>query len=153
MPEQTLMNFYPSRIAFLKYYFLGVLFIILGIVLFSGIIEFLKFLEPYRMNFLYLIPLGIILIFAAEAMRLSDKFTITDFRIIERYGIISRNEEAVPLEKVANYSITQTGLERLFNIGDIIIQSSGGSEEPEITMNKAPKIREVKELLDKIIHK
>jgi len=153
MPEQTLLKFYSTRLAFIKYYFLGILLVILAIVLYSGTIRFFSFLDPYKINFLFLIPVGVVVVAVAEIKRISDVYMITNFRILERWGILAKNEESVPLEKIANYGIDQSVIGRIFGVGDISIESSGGSAEPEIVIKKAPKVKSIKELLDKIIHK
>jgi uncharacterized membrane protein YdbT with pleckstrin-like domain len=149
MEEKTILTFHPTRLSYFKLYFVGLLLILLSLLGYLGIF---KVNVPNVYFLLGLFP-GTILILLAEILRLFSTYTITDQRIIERYGIFSKKEDSVAWDKISSLSLQQTFLERLMNIGDIELWSVGGSEEPEITLMNVPNIKKVTSLIDSLIKK
>jgi uncharacterized membrane protein YdbT with pleckstrin-like domain len=149
MEEKTILTFHPTRLSYVKLYFLGLLLILLGLFGYLGIFR----VNIPNVSFLLGLFLGTILILLAEILRLFSTYTITDQRIIERYGIFSKKENSVTWDKISSSSLQQTLFERLMNIGDIELWSVGGSEEPEITLMNVPNIKKVTSLIDSLIKK
>lgn len=50
---------------------------------------------------------------------------VTNFRVVRRHGVLSREGVEIPLDRVSNVNFHQSILERLFGAGDLIIESSG----------------------------
>lgn len=154
MAEQTYLIFHPARLAFLKWYILGVIIIILGFLFFFDIIPISSLIKDYNIYFLLFFgATGIILLGIAEILRKNDKYAITNNRIIEKSGIINIEEDSIYWEKVANYELKQNLFDRIFKVGTIKIWSTGGEEEPEVIIKKAPNVKRIRLLLDKLIQK
>ncbi|HUG83367.1 MAG TPA: PH domain-containing protein [Euzebya sp.] len=52
-------------------------------------------------------------------------FVVTTDRVIYRSGIISKAGQNIPLERINNVAFSQTVLERLLRVGDLVIESAG----------------------------
>jgi len=102
---------------------------------------------------IFFITAGLFLILIAELLRRNDKYAITSFRVIEKSGIINIDEDSVYWEKLSNYELTQNFIDRIFNIGTIKLWSTGGADVPEVIIRKAPNVKKIRFLLDKLIQK
>jgi len=153
MPEQVYAAFHPTRLAYFKFYFIGFLLILIEIAIFFNFIS-VGFLKNYEIYLLLLVPLGIFIWFIAEIKRKIDTYIITNYRIIEKRGIINIKEDSINWEKISNYSLTESAIDRIFNIGTIRLYSMGGiEEEAEVTVKRAPNVHKIKALLDKLIER
>ena len=56
---------------------------------------------------------------------LTTNLTITNDRIVYRYGVVAKQGMEIPIERVNNVSFRQGILERLFGNGDLTIESGG----------------------------
>ena len=52
-------------------------------------------------------------------------FVITSDRLIYRHGVIGKAGIEIPLERVNNVNFTQTIIERMIGVGDLLIESGG----------------------------
>jgi len=153
MPEQVFIVFHPTRLAYFRFYFIGFILILISISIFFRFIQ-IEFLRNYEIYFLALVPLGVLICFIAEIMRRIDTYTVTNYRIIEKRGIINIKEDSINWEKISNFSLTQNAVDRLFNIGTIRLYSMGGVEkEAEVTIKRAPHVHKIKDLLEKLIER
>ncbi|MDI6734787.1 MAG: PH domain-containing protein [bacterium] len=78
-----------------------------------------------------------------------DIWVITNLRVIDEYGIFSHNSKESPLDKINNISYRQSLFGRIFNYGDIQIQTAA---EMGATTNKfvsSPKL--LKDTLTKLL--
>jgi len=75
--------------------------------------------------------LGIIIIIIGILKRYSTEFAITNKRVYCRYGVIARTTAETELRKVTDTSLSQGFFGRLFNFGDVRINTAG-SERFEI---------------------
>ena len=158
MPEQTYLVYHPTRLAFLKWYLIALIFIIAGVfVILSafGIIPFnLPIPKDYSIYTVFIPFIGLVFIIIAGMFRKVDTYYITNFRIVERKGIVNIKEDSINWEKISNYSLTQSAIDRLFNVGTIRLYSMGGiEEEAEVTIKRAPHIHKIKALLEKLIER
>jgi uncharacterized membrane protein YdbT with pleckstrin-like domain len=55
----------------------------------------------------------------------STHFVVTTDRVIYRSGVISKKGQNIPLERINNVAFSQTVLERILNVGDLVIESAG----------------------------
>lgn len=53
------------------------------------------------------------------------RFTVTNYRVIWRVGVVARDGVEIPLDRVSNVNFHQSMLERVLGAGDLIIESSG----------------------------
>ena len=158
MVEQTYLVFRPTRLAYLKWYILSLAIIIIGIVVILSAYEMIKvgITVPgeYSLYTLAIPFIGVVFLLLVSFMRKVDTYYITNFRIIEKRGLFNIKEDSINWEKVSNYSLNQSAIERVFNIGTIRLYSMGGiEEEAEVTIKKAPNIHKIKALLDKLIER
>ena len=52
-------------------------------------------------------------------------FVVTSHRLIYRQGVVARGGVEIPLERVNNVNFTQTIIERMIGVGDLLIESGG----------------------------
>src|SRR4051812_6597862 len=57
--------------------------------------------------------------------RVATMYTITDRRIIIRKGILSRHERAAHIDRVQNVNLTQSFLDRIFQVGTLDFDTAG----------------------------
>lgn len=75
----------------------------------------------------------------------TTNLTITNDRIVYRYGIIAKQGMEIPIERVNNVSFRQGILERIFGNGDLTIESGG--EDGEQFFSHVRKPAEVQRLI------
>jgi len=157
MPERTYLIFHPTRLAFLKWYLIALIIIAVGIFIILSAFEIIKVVtisKDYSLYTIFIPFIGVIFIIIAGLLRKVDTYYITNYRIIEKRGIINIKEDSINWEKISNYSLTQSAIDRLFNIGTIRLYSMGGiEEEAEVTIKRAPHIHKIKALLEKLIER
>jgi len=158
MPEQTYLIFHPTRLAFLKWYLIALIFIIIGVFVILSAFEIIKLgltvPKDYAIYTVFIPFIGVIFIVIAGLFRKVDTYYITNFRIVEKRGIINIKEDSINWEKISNFSMTQSAIDRLLNIGTIRLYSMGGiEEEAEVTIKRAPHVHKIKALLEKLIER
>lgn len=158
MPERTYLIFHPTRLAFFHWYLLAVIVIVIGIAIVLSAFEIIKvgltFSKDYVAYTIFIPFIGVIFMIIAGLLRKVDTYYITNYRIIEKRGIVNIKEDSINWEKISNYSLTQSAIDRLFNIGTIRLYSMGGiEEEAEVTIKRAPHIHKIKALLEKLIER
>ena len=154
MAEQTYMIFHPTRLAYLRWYVIAVFLIAVGLLVFFNVLPIPSSISKYNIYFLLaFVAIGVILIAIPEFLRSKDKYAITNFRVIEKRGVISVKEDSIYWEKVANYELAQDLFDRIFKIGTIKLWSTGGEDNPEVVIKRAPQINKIRFLLDKLIQK
>jgi uncharacterized membrane protein YdbT with pleckstrin-like domain len=57
--------------------------------------------------------------------RVATLYTITDRRIIIRKGILSRHERAAHIDRVQNVNLTQSFVDRIFQVGTLDFDTAG----------------------------
>ena len=62
---------------------------------------------------------------AAWLVRLTSSLTLTNQRVIQREGVLRRNSNVIPVDRIQDISIKQTLTGRLLNYGDIEIDTAG----------------------------
>jgi uncharacterized membrane protein YdbT with pleckstrin-like domain len=68
---------------------------------------------------------GVLIILITEIIRRSNKYFLTDRRIIHEFTLLSRKTSTVPYEKIRSLDFKQTLIERIFGIGTICIDTAG----------------------------
>jgi membrane protein YdbS with pleckstrin-like domain len=126
--ETTLLNLRPTRLIALKLYVAWI---------FLWILSAIAFLDPTRsivdwrlggfrlQSYLgaLLGLLGLAAVFYAEFSRLTIRYTVTDSRIIRKDGIIRRKTNQMPFNKIERVELDQGLIQRIFNLGDIVLDT------------------------------
>ena len=55
----------------------------------------------------------------------STHFVLTTDRVIYRSGVVSKQGQNIPLERITNVAFSQTVVERMLRVGDLRIESAG----------------------------
>ena len=71
--------------------------------------------------------------------RRSNLWGVTNFRVIDEYGVFTNNSKETPLEKINNVSYRQPFLGRVFNYGNVQIQSAAEAGSTLHKMVSRPK--------------
>ena len=64
-----------------------------------------------------------------------DEFVVTDRRVIRAVGVVSRDHEQAPIDKIQDITVKQSGLGRMLGYGDVILETAserGTLEFPSI---------------------
>ncbi len=133
------MSIKPTRMAYYRFYIFGVILIFLGTGLLLDISFYIK---------ISVIVLGIFFVAIGELFRRQHTYVLTDYRIIERSGLLSVKEISIPWNKIANYTLRQNFLERILGIGTINMESIGGGEAPEIVLKDCAQISKIKQIME-----
>jgi len=105
-----------------------------GIILLRPILYFLLSTLPVTSAFYFglqwasylsVLPLLMLFWFGWKVMDWkTNLWAVTSMRVIDEYGVISNNTKESPLDKINNIAYQQTILGRLFNYGDVQIQTA-----------------------------
>jgi uncharacterized membrane protein YdbT with pleckstrin-like domain len=79
----------------------------------------------------------IITTIAAVAFLGSAQYAVTDRRVVAKYGLIKRSSVDLLLTKISGVKVNQGLLGRVFDFGNVLVQSSGASRR--IVLVKSPK--------------
>ncbi|QQG40098.1 MAG: PH domain-containing protein [Candidatus Aenigmatarchaeota archaeon] len=151
--QETPMKLHPTRLAFLKYYAGAVVALIVWYALYANVLGLERsVIELYGPYVILLVVVAFILVVAAEVHVLTDAYAITDRGMTQRVGILSIKESSVTWDRVADVQMHQSFFERILGIGTIVVQSSGGDEEPEVLMRSVGGAVRVKQTIDDKIH-
>lgn len=68
----------------------------------------------------------------------TDIWVVTDRRLVDEAGILTRTVKESPFEKIHNSSYTQSILGRIFNYGDLQVQTASTAGNSQISMVRDP---------------
>ena len=54
----------------------------------------------------------------------ADEFVVTDHRVIRRVGLVSRETQQAPLDRIQDITVEQSWLGRLLDYGDVILETA-----------------------------
>jgi uncharacterized membrane protein YdbT with pleckstrin-like domain len=80
---------------------------------------------------------------------LTTTFTVTNFRLITRAGIISRTGRNIPLRRINDAAFEQGLLDRILRCGTLIV--SAASEEGQIKLYDVPRVHSVQLRLSELV--
>jgi uncharacterized membrane protein YdbT with pleckstrin-like domain len=72
--------------------------------------------------------------------RNNNLWAVTNLRVIDEYGVFTNNSKETPLDKINNVSYRQPLLGRIFNYGDVQIQSAAEAGATIHRMVARPKV-------------
>jgi len=68
---------------------------------------------------------AVVLLASAAYQRWITEIAVTDLRVIYKTGLLTRQTDEMPLEKVENIEITQSILGRVLDYGNVDVQGTG----------------------------
>ncbi len=68
--------------------------------------------------------IGVLFFLYKMAERQNNLWAVTNFRVIDEYGLLTRNSKECPIDKINNISYTQSVWGRMFGFGDVQIQTA-----------------------------
>jgi len=147
--EKVLMVLRPSRLVGIKYYFAGFLFLALWIFFYFDFFKIIPtFVYEYRTFSLIILAISFMFFLAGEMNRRKVRYIIYESKIAYIKGFFNIYSTSVEYNMIANYLVRQNFFQRIFNVGDLIVQSVAGSREPEIVFKNIPKLSKVKRIID-----
>ena len=72
--------------------------------------------------------------------RKANIWAVTNLRMIDEYGVISHNAKESPIDKINNVSFSQSILGRLFNYGDVQIQTAAEMGSTIVRFVSSPRL-------------
>lgn len=90
---------------------------------------------------LWILPIGSFLLFVYRYFdRKYNIWVVTNYRVIDEWGIIAHNAKETPIDRIQNISYMQNILGRIFGFGDVRIQTAANQgavvyflvEKPEL---------------------
>ncbi len=129
--EKKLMKLSCARRAQFLKYFMGLIILGAGgyVYLFRPI-EFAVVSAFVSFDYIAsaLVLLGIVIILYAEAKGRGANYYITQYRIVESWGLLRKREHGLQLPLVESVKIHQTFFQRILGIGDVELKTSGGDK-------------------------
>lgn len=123
--ERDLFTVRPTMIFVYLWYALAVAVVIAAAVL-MGILSSKSLSDD--MTALYVIGgIGIVAFIIPvykHILRLREVYTLTNFKLEMRYGIIAKRIHNIPINKIQDVMVTSSVWQRFLNLGDIIIDSA-----------------------------
>ncbi len=113
--------FFGPALAFVASVVLGVIVLVAGPA--GGVGSFVKWLT------LAALALSAVWLLVRYLHWITTNLTITNDRIIYRFGLLAKQGMEIPIERVNNVSFRQGILERMFGNGDLTIESGGEDGE------------------------
>lgn len=147
--EQVVLSTGPSRFYFLGRYAIFIFLISLSLIsVFLGpdLVARLSFEVPQPMFFSPFIMVFIALVWAEIPIQ-TIKYTLTDSKIIEERGVLSKSYESVSYSQITDTILEIKFRERFFGLGDIRINTAG-AEDYEIMLKGVKNPEEVQELIE-----
>jgi len=136
--EQPLEKIHPHYLSYLSYYFLGVVFAIIGIIaifyiLILGAILFL---------------IGVFVFVIGETSRRAETFYIWENGVEREYKMFSSSHKFVEYRNIQNMEVDQSFLQNIFNVGNIDFNTAGGSaKEEELIFNGIKNPHEIERIV------
>ncbi|WP_443632968.1 PH domain-containing protein [Candidatus Marifrigoribacter sp. Uisw_064] len=119
-------------------------FVLLNPIIATLFMLIIALLSDYYSEFgkFYLIVVGLPVVWLIYNVldRNTNLWAVTNLRIIDEYGVFSNNTKETPLDKINNVSYRQPLLGRIFNYGDVQIQSAAESGSTLHKMVERPKV-------------
>jgi uncharacterized membrane protein YdbT with pleckstrin-like domain len=90
----------------------------------SGSLDFIEGLAVVIFGLLFLVAI-ITSIFALITYYFIQ-YTLSTQNLVIESGILGKSRRTIPVQRIQDVSFNQSWLERLLNIGDILVESAGG---------------------------
>ncbi|MBE6493121.1 MAG: hypothetical protein E7Z84_00730 [Methanosphaera stadtmanae] len=159
--ERVLVETKPNMILYVDNFILKIILLFLMILMFAPILTFIHEIQLSLMNsFNFVLPnmtfiaelVLIFLILILGAKIVIDLFewdntlyVLTDSRIVIQRGWFNKEKIMMSYNKIQDIDISQSIMERIFNVGDIIIY--GANDNSETVLYAIPKPKEIEEII------
>lgn len=138
--EELILELRKHWLVLVKPALLSLIFLVLTIIFFS--------LAPSVGVVLLIITLVIVIYFIYMIFeRKINIWAVTNLRVIDEYGVFSHNAKESPLDKINNVSFKQPFIGRIFNYGDVQIQTAAEMGATSYRYVTSPKL--LKETISK----
>ena len=97
--------------------------------------------ETFVLGVVFLI-MGVGTWFMAFVSFSSSEFAVTNYRVLAKWGMLSRYTRGMMLNKVETINVKQTWFERIFGYGSIILIGAGGTHDVFPNIDKPFKFRD-----------
>ena len=111
----------------------------------KGIIKYEFHPSPWNYFWRYFFGIGVFS-WIPEIIRRSHTYTLSDKGLDYKYKLFSKKEVFISYSKIQNTHLKQGLLQRMFNIGDLYIDTSG-SNKIELIMKGIKNPSEIKRIL------
>ena len=148
--ENELITVHPSRFGHIKWYILSMFFIGVWIIVWFdmlGMNFLLTAIDKYMLYSFVSLGGGILILIYTELLTLKEKYVFTNYRVIHSQGLFGTHESTIEYEMISHYTLRQTSLEKLLNIGTVEINIIGRGIDSKFYLKKIPKINKVKKIL------
>jgi uncharacterized membrane protein YdbT with pleckstrin-like domain len=131
--EKLILVLNRHWVVLLKPAFFFLLFVIATFVAFGY--------SPKAGNYLLLITIiPFLFLFWKILVRHFDVWAVTNFRVIDEFGVLSRNSKESPLDKINNISFNQSLMGRIFGYGSVEIQTAAEMGATTYHLITSPKL-------------
>ena len=131
--EKLILVLNRHWVVLLKPAFFSLLFVIATFVAFGY--------SPKAGNYLLLITIiPFLFLFWKILVRHFDIWAVTNFRVIDEFGVLSRNSKESPLDKINNISFNQSLMGRIFGYGSVEIQTAAEMGATTYHLITSPKL-------------
>jgi len=129
--EKVLIRAHPSRLYSLGYYVAaGFLFLVSAGLLLNTYVGWFSLpvisAGPLTLGTMLTVigaMLGLILALVAEIRRIATTYTLTDFRVVRRQGILNILTNAVPFRQIERIELDQSLIQRIVGVGTVRVDT------------------------------
>jgi uncharacterized membrane protein YdbT with pleckstrin-like domain len=124
--EHELFTVRPTMIFVYMWYSLAVAVVIAASVL-MGVLKSRGVLSDNAPALYVIAGIGLVALSIPvykHILRLREVYTLTNFKLEMRYGIIAKSIRNIPINKIQDVTVTSSVWQRLLNLGDIVIDSA-----------------------------
>ena len=134
--------FHTSRLKYLLIYLIVIFLLILSFIVYKE--------NSFK---IYSIVLSLILIILAEMWSRGTDLIIEEDHLTSEVGILSKKIMRIHYFDISDVMVGQSFIQRILGIGNLHINSSGGSGQKEIVLKKIQKVKLIHEIITKKIHR
>ena len=134
--------FHTSRLRYFLIYLIVIILLVLSFIIYKE--------GSFKMPS---IIISLILIIIAEILTRATDLIIEENHITNEVGVLSKKTIRVHYFDISDVTIDQSFIQRILGIGDIHINSSGGSGQKEIIIKKIQDVNLVHDIITKRMHR
>ena len=144
--EKTLMILRPVFKAFTSNFATLFMVILIPCILVGSVNNYMGGALMMAVSYIIIGGLGVLLYVFIQ--KISNKYTITNLRVIVQRGIISRNIDEVEIKDIRSMNIRQNLISRIFGCGHVFIGTAGTSGI-EVAIKNISHPEKIKDLINK----
>ena len=134
--------FHTSRLRYFLIYLIVIILLVLSFIIYKE--------ASFKMPS---IIISLILVIIAEIFTRATDLIIEEDHITNEVGILSKKTIRIHYFDISDVTIDQSFIQRILGIGDIHINSSGGSGQKEIVIKKIQDVKLVHDIITKRMHR